>query len=368
MSGAMPRAHVLAMHAGYRCRHAGVCCTEDWAIPVDAARYLRLSQALESGLLQPEQTPAAWFDRNPETGGPEPVVVGRAGRSCAFFEPGRGRRCSIHRQLGHDALPVACQHFPRVVVADPRGLFVSLSCVCPTAGQLLRAECTRPFQVVHEGAVLLPGLEWMGLDARDSLPPQLSDDVLWDWDALTVWEQSVLKLLETSSAENAIAIVAAAAATVERWRPRGGESLSDAVVKAVATARGESSPLDVDALDGLARDAAAPSHRNPAPPDRRRLDDELVAPVWDSFKGMVNRYLAARTIANAATYQAARARLLATWLATGYSVLRTEASRQASNAGRQLDEGLLVAAAADADRLLVHRLDAARWAASYQRL
>ncbi len=368
MSGATARAHVLAIHAGYRCRHAGVCCTEDWAIPVDAGRHSGLSAALEKGLLQPEQTPAAWFDRTPEHGGAEPVVVGRTGRSCAFFEPGRGRLCSIHRQLGHDALPVACQHFPRVVVADPRGLFVSLSFVCPTAGRLLTAGCTRPFQIVHEGAVLLPGLEWTGLDARDSLPPQLSDDVLWDWDALTVWEQSVLKALEVCTPEGAIATVAAAASTVERWRPRGGELLADAVVTAFVIARGESSPVDVDALDGRARDAAAPSHRNPAPPDRRRLDDDLVAPVWDRFTGIVNRYLAARTVANAAMYHAVRARVLATWLATVYSVLRTEASRQASNAGRQLDEALLVAAAADADRLLVHRLDAAWWARNYQRL
>ena len=254
MSGAMTRAHVLAMHAGYRCRHAGVCCTEDWAIPVDAGRYSRLSEALENGLLQPEQTPAAWFDRTPEPGA-EPVVVGRAGRSCAFFEPGRGRLCSIHRQLGHDALPVACQHFPRVVVADPRGLFISLSCVCPTAGRLLTAESTRPFRIVHEGAVLLPGLEWMGLDARDSLPPQLSDDVLWDWDALTVWERSVLEALEAWTPEDAIAIVGAAAATVERWRPRDGEPLADAVVTAFVTARGESAPIEVDALGGRARHA-----------------------------------------------------------------------------------------------------------------
>jgi hypothetical protein len=367
MSGAATRTHVLAMHAGYRCRHAGVCCSEDWAIPVDAVRYSRLSEALEHGRLQPEQTPAAWFDPTPGHGGAEPVVVGRAGRSCAFFEPGRGRLCSIHRQLGHDALPVACQHFPRVTVADPRGLFVSLSCVCPTAGGLLTAECPRPFQIVHEGAVLRPGLEWMGLDARDSLPPQLSDGVLWDWEALTAWEQYVLKVLEECSAEDAIAIVTAAAATVERWRPGGGESLSDAVRKAFVIARGESSTIDVDALDGRARDAAAPSHRNPPQPDRRRLDDELVAPVWDRVAGIVSRYLASRTVANAATYHSARAGVLATWLATAYSVLRTEASRQASIAGRQLDARLLVAAAADADRLLVHRLDPARWAAGCDR-
>jgi hypothetical protein len=56
-------------------------------------------------------------------------------------------------------------------------------------------------------------------------------------------------------------------------------------------------------------------------------------------------------------------------IATAYAVLRVEAACQASRAGRVLDSELLVAAAADADRLLVHRTDAARLAeALYQRL
>ena len=130
--------HVLRMHAGYRCRHSGVCCTEDWAIPVEAPIYRRLAQALESSALRPEHAGATYFE--PAHGLPshEPVVTGRVGRDCAFFEPGRGRLCAIHEQLGHDHLPSACQHFPRVVTIDPRGVFVSLSHVCPTAGRLLR--------------------------------------------------------------------------------------------------------------------------------------------------------------------------------------------------------------------------------------
>jgi len=369
MNGVVTVAHVLAMHAGYRCRHAGVCCTEDWAIPVDADRHAHLTRALETRRLQPELPAAAWFERAGQSPADDPVVVGRVGSSCAFFEPARGRLCAIHRQLGHDALPVACQHFPRVVVLDPRGLFVSLSHVCPTAGRLLTSEVAGTFHLVHEGDVLVPGLEWAGLDAREALPPQISDGVLWDWEGLTAWERLVLTALERQMPEPAIAGALSAALTLEGWRPGSGHSLSDAVAAAFAAPSDSRLPLDIDELDARARNAAPESGRHPAaPPDRQRVDQALVAPAWDGLATLVSRYLAARVIASAVQHHSTRAGMLAGWLATAYSVLRTEAARHAAVAARRLDAELLVAAAADADRLLVHRIDAALWVRAYQRL
>jgi hypothetical protein len=377
--------HFLRLHAGYRCRHSGVCCTEDWAIPVDAPLYRQLSQALASSALQPEHADAPYFETT-DGRTAEPVVTGRVGRDCAFFEPGRGRLCAIHRQLGHDRLPSACQHFPRVVAIDPRGIFVSLSHVCPTAGRLLTVASEAPFDVVHEGPLVTPGLAWAGLDAREALPPQVSGAVLWDWDALTVWEGGILKLLGQHAPERALAAVADAARQLERWRPAASDTLARATESALATASLETSDrrIDVDALDALARRAVpdAPAQaqgagsrvqgpessvQGPGPfPDRLAVDRALVAPAWDAQRELVGRYLAARTIANAVGYHAASAGAWAALLDTAYAVLRTEAARQALQAGRMLDAGLLTSAAADADRLLVHRVDAARLAASLQ--
>ena len=56
---------------------------------------------------------------------------------CVFFEPRRGNLCAIQRQMDHSHLPSACRHFPRVAVIDPRGTFVTLSHVCPTAARML---------------------------------------------------------------------------------------------------------------------------------------------------------------------------------------------------------------------------------------
>lgn len=361
--------HLLRLHAGYRCRHSGVCCTEDWAIPVEASLYRRLSQALESSALQPEHAGATYFETTDGRAADEPVVTGRVGRDCAFFEPGRGRLCAIHRQLGHDRLPSACQHFPRVVTIDPRGVFVSLSHVCPTAGRLLTVASEAPFDVVHDGPLVTPGLEWAGLDAREALPPQVSGAVLWDWDALTVWEGGILGLLGQHRPEGALAAVANAARQLERWRPAASDTLARATESALAEATLETSDrrIDVDALDALARQAAPSQVRGPEPlQDRLAVDRALVAPAWDAQRALVSRYLAARTIANAVGYHAATAGAWAASLDTAYAVLRTEAARHASQAGRMLDAVLLAAAAADADRLLVHRVDAARLAASLQ--
>lgn len=359
--------HVLRLHAGYRCRHAGVCCTEDWAIPVEAPLHRRLADALQSRALQPEYAGPTYFEAARGLAGEEGVVTARVNRACTFFEPTGGRLCAIHRQLGHDHLPSACQHFPRVVAIDPRGVFVSLSHVCPTAGRLLTVPAETPFAVVHDGPILTPGLEWAGLDARDALPPQVSDAVLWDWDALTAWEGGILRLLEQRSPEHALAVVAHAAGQLERWRPEVSATLARAVDAALdaAEARPASHCIDVDMLDALACEAAPHflTARMSAT-DRDFADRELIAPVWSQHSRLVARYLAARTVANAAGYHAASARAWAASLDTAYAVLRTEAARQAARAGRMLDEALLVAAAADADRLLVHRADANKLAAS----
>src|SRR4051812_31188677 len=92
----------LNVHAPYRCRHAGACCRASWTIPFE------------------DGTIAA---RTPDNG-------------CIFLD-GRSGLCSIHRDGGAQALPVTCRVFPRIVLQDARGTFISLSHFCPTAAALL---------------------------------------------------------------------------------------------------------------------------------------------------------------------------------------------------------------------------------------
>src|SRR5262245_46910949 len=118
----------LAFHAGYRCRHAGACCTSNWPIPIEADRLLALQAGLASGRVRAaagDGTNALHViaDAPPDA----PAILGRSESRCVFHDCGAatGGRCRIHTALGHDALPLACRQFPRVSLVDPRGVSVT---------------------------------------------------------------------------------------------------------------------------------------------------------------------------------------------------------------------------------------------------
>lgn len=358
-----PRIRLLALHASYQCRHRGVCCTEEWAIPVEQVRHRRLVKALGSRELRPSRADGPFFEPaagvDPDAG----AVVGRRGRECVFFESDQGRLCAIHRDLGHAALPSACQHFPRVVVIDPRGITMTLSHVCPTVSDLLFADVDRWSRIVGSGPVVIDGLEWAGLDARDALPPQVNASLLWDWDAMTVFEERTVDLLARETPERAL-FVAQEAARELHLTTRG--PLADRVHEAFVAAEMPSGELDVD-VDGLTtlaeRCGAGASvgrpDQPPGPASRERLDR-----LWQAHHTQVGRFLAAHALASAVTYHAQDVRVWSSWLQTAYAVLRSTLARRIERGGNESPRAVFEAAAGEADRLLVHRIDAARLAAA----
>jgi hypothetical protein len=154
------RTYWLSMHLPYQCRHAGACCTSGWDIPIEQSRVDAVSEV---------RARVEWLRPMP-TAGPEVAgaVAKTADGRCVFH----GGGCAIQRVRGHAALPAACQHFPRQVLMDPRGVFVSLSHFCPTAAELLFSH-EGPVEIV-EGPPAVPDGEPEGLDARDVLPPLLA--------------------------------------------------------------------------------------------------------------------------------------------------------------------------------------------------
>ncbi len=131
----------LSVHAAWRCRHSGACCSSGWAIPVEAPLHRRLrtasAGAFAAGIESRDDLPP------PLTG----MLRTRDDGSCVFFDR-TSRLCDIHRQKGHDWLPASCQQFPRVSLLDPRGTFVTLSHYCPSAVDLLFADDDAPIEVV----------------------------------------------------------------------------------------------------------------------------------------------------------------------------------------------------------------------------
>jgi hypothetical protein len=181
----------LSFHAPYACRHSGACCSSGWDIAVEKSRVAAIAHAIHNRQIP---APARWFrsvDNAPdEVAGV--LAVGPNGR-CVFHENG----CAVHRALGPSAIPAACQHFPRVVLIDPRGVFVTLSHYCPTAASLL-VNADRAVSIV-EGLPALPGDAMPeGLDAREALPPLRSPRMLMDWDGYSAWEREAVHALTTS--------------------------------------------------------------------------------------------------------------------------------------------------------------------------
>ena len=223
---------VLGFHALYACRDSGVCCSSGWPIPIEADRIERAQSAMAARLLRPvrggDRAPFVFAADAPSD---TPAVVATCDDVCVFHDP--AGRCAIHAALGHDALPLACRQFPRVSVADPRGVSVTLSHYCPTAAAMLERS-DGAADAIHINAPGFPADgEYVGLDATSVMPPLLREGVLMDWESWWEFERLSVHALLTAgdSAGSALAIVRGAEKTLAAWSPGDG-ALTDAVRRA----------------------------------------------------------------------------------------------------------------------------------------
>jgi Fe-S-cluster containining protein len=282
----------LSFHAQYRCRHAGACCSSNWPIPIEPDRLIHLRRAVADGRLRPEAGAAVEA---------APSLLARVNGCCVFFDdeqpddslaPAPGR-CRIHAALGQDALPLACRQFPRVTVEDPRGVSVTLSHYCPTAAGLLELDDPEPFQVMVDPPAFPAAREYVGLDARHTLPPLLRRDMLMDWDAWWECERlAVQTCAESPDSDTALARLRGAVAAIERWSPSDG-SLLGRVRDAFRS--GVQGPPEIPAsalvravLDAIPADIKPepPSPSSP-PPDSvlRRLVAAHAFASWHIYQG-----------------------------------------------------------------------------------
>jgi hypothetical protein len=142
--------------------------------------------------------------------------------SCSFFEADT-RLCAIHRFGGHASLPLSCRMFPRSVLIDARGTFVSLSHFCPTAAALL-FEPGPAAAIVEAPAALVDVGPLDGLDARGAWPPLLRPGVLMDLDSYGEWEHLGVELLTRDGVtpDASLAALEGVAARVASWTPDAG--------------------------------------------------------------------------------------------------------------------------------------------------
>jgi hypothetical protein len=350
----------LGVHATYRCRSSGACCSSGWAIDVepDVAAGLRLAQA--SGRLgSSPDVPRSLVET------PQGVRLGTDTRGrCGFFDLSGDRLCGVHRTLGHAALPSACRHFPRVVLLAPHAVKLTLSHFCPTAAGLLFGASRQPERVVRNAPAFPSACDYEGLDARSSLPPLLRPGVLMSWEGYEGFERAMVReLTGPAGPDLGLARLARAARRAREWTLRAGPQ-DDFVEQAVEAAAREPAPETGCEADGrlYARVAACvlPGVATPAPAPRwEGALRERVASAWSEHRAPIGCFLAAHAFASWCALQGPGLETTVRAVRAARAVLRVEAARACAISGHALDAGSLREAMRRTDLLLRHLVDPA---------
>jgi Fe-S-cluster containining protein len=350
----------LSIHADYRCRHSGACCTADWDVPVELPVYRSLNDRVQSGSLRvaPDAEPLSPFIVEPDLPDGAAAMLERTPLGeCVFFERD-SHLCVVHRDAGEEALPATCRHFPRLAVSDSRGTFVTLSHYCPTAASMLFRDDVSLHIV--ESPPAFPMADYDGLTVtEDDLPPLLSPSMLMDSTGYSAWERHMVRRCSAEVLPEAVvATLASDVVQLGTWRPGGGVALADAIGRLPGTFTSVWLPASLAVSCRLRDDvvAAIPDDLKPQPDDDR-LDAayrDHVRPVWSEFQRPINRYLAAKAFASWTAYQGRGLATIVRGLEAALALVRIEASRQCRDAGRALDRDLLLEAFRSADFALNH--------------
>lgn len=353
----------LRVHAAYRCRHAGACCTAGWAIPVEGPVHERLR--VHFG--KTSQDRLLFASRGVPPDGAAAVLATEPDGRCVFFEPARGNLCAIHRELGPAMLPSVCRHFPRVVLRDGRGTRISLSHFCPTAAELLISHRAAAFDIVEAPDTLTLGGHAEGLDAREVMPPLLGPGMLTDLEGYDAWERRAIALLGRVdlSAAGALGRIGVATRAMQAWRP-GRSTLRETVEREFDVASSTKPDEDLDA-DGastaavqarvdLALRSIPEGLAHPSVGDSFEADWPRVAPLWPQVDAVLRAYLAARLFGNWVAYYGQGLHVVVEYLQVALAVVKMEAAKGAATLPSSPWQ-TVTAAIRNADLLLVHLSD-----------
>ncbi len=360
----------LSIHADYKCRHSGACCTADWDVPVELPVYRSLDDHVRRGSrrVAPAAQPLAPFVVEPDLPDGAAAMLERThDGDCVFFERD-SHLCVVHRDTGEESLPATCRHFPRLAVADSRGTFVTLSHFCPTAASMLFREDVN-LEIVHAPSAFPPA-DYDGLTVTaEDLPPLLSPSMLMDPGAYSAWERHMVRRCAADVLpESVVATLAADARRLRAWRP-GEMALAEAIrLLPDALAQETTAPSLITTLE-LRNEVvdAIPDDLKP-PPDDDGLEDayrDHVRVAWPACARPINRYLAAKAFASWTAYQGRGLATIVRGLDAALALVRIESARQCRDAVRALDRDLLLEAFRSADFALNHLAVgedlAARW-------
>ena len=354
--------YALSIHADYKCRHSGACCTADWDVPVELPLYRTLDAALKSARLAPAApadagaAPLIVEDDLPD--GAAAMVARTSTGDCVFYHRHSGL-CVIHRDLGEPVLPATCRHFPRLAVRDVRGTFISLTHYCPTAAASLFRDDVA-VEIV-ENPPAFPEADYEGLVVtEDDWPPLLRPRVLADAVSYAAWERHMVARCVDPSLppESVIATLERDARIVRAVKPVSGETISRAIANLPACGVAAGPPDTLESSLAHVADvlAAVPKEWRPEP-DTRDLEEVYacdVLPHWRDWSAPLKRYLAAKACASWTAYQGRGFLTIVHGIDAALALVRVEAARQCRDRRRALDAALLQEAIREADFALNH--------------
>jgi len=351
----------LSIHADYRCRHSGACCTADWDVPVELPLYRSLHEALSAGRVAPAELDESGAvliveDRLPDDAAA--MVARTASGDCVFYHRNSGL-CVIHRDLGEPMLPATCRHFPRLAVRDARGTFISLTHYCPTAAASLFRDDVR-IEII-ESPPAFPEANYEGLVVTsDDWPPLLRPDCLADIQSYAAWERHmVARCADTAlSPESVIATLERDALVVRTVFPVTGAAIAEAIERLPIDGVNAPVPetLDASLAHYLEVLDAVPDEWRPEV-DARDLTEcyrRHVVAEWKGFDAPLRRYLAAKAFASWTAYQGRGFLTIVRGLEAALALVRVEAARRCRDADRPLGADLLREAFRQADFALNH--------------
>lgn len=367
--------HVLSAHAGFACGRSGACCASGWDIPIDPARRQSIGDAMDAGRLAhpraDDGTPAVWHVEAPGLPSPDAAVLTRQpSGDCVFLRRAPATACALQTAGGHEALPLACRQFPRVSLADDRGVHVTLSHYCPTAAASLWRDANAPLAVWENPPGWSAEALSPGLDARGHWPPLLRPGILLSLEDWTRWERFCVATFARADVRpvQALAAISAAAEALRRWTPSSGALAAHVrdVLTAAARARLPSA-IGLDATHALldwrtAWTAVPPGRARAGAPPRAEAVAAAVS-LLDAERVPVGAYLAAKCVASWLAYQGHGLRAFVASVRAALSVVVVEWAR-----GEEPDPRARVKEAVRrADLLLVHLAEPCRLAEAWSR-
>jgi Fe-S-cluster containining protein len=352
----------LSIHADYRCRHSGACCTADWDVPVELSLYRSLEEAVKSRRVVPaaaadDDAPALLVaDALPDDAAA--MVARTSTGDCVFYHHHSGL-CVIHRDGGEAMLPATCRHFPRLAVRDERGTFISLTHYCPTAAASLFREDV-PLEIV-QGPPAFPEADYEGLViTHEDWPPLLRPDVLADAASYSAWERHMVRrcIDPDLSAERVVATLERDARVVRDVWPVTSESIARAIGMLPEAGVSAAAPTTLESSVGHLAEviASVPEEWRPEP-DMDALEtmySRYVRPEWAKWQGPLKRYLAAKAFASWTAYQGRGFLTIVRGMDAALALVRIEATRHCRDSHRALDAALLKEAFRQADFALNH--------------